>query len=307
MTLVRMPVQSNPDGTGPYIVAPMMREMGIGIRDLKTGKREGALVVGAVKCAASHCFIAGTSMLTGFDVHTFSGEMYLIVPDCLTAFSVTIHPHYPYIVVLGFGCGIALVLNLKEQLRVSLLEAHEKCISSMTLVADGRLFMSSWDQDASILTLNTQFKSVSCIKLKGHTKQVNDILPLTLSDQCVTGSDDKTIKVWDNQTGACLRTLAEHTRAVTSLALHRNGKAFASGSKDCSVVVYSTETFEVLKKFNFENHVESLAFGYGDALYAGVTDTGVEKCYVSGGYGPVVLRGQGAIHSVCFGMRGFYL
>ncbi len=42
MTLVRIPVQSNPDGAGPYIVAPMMREMGIGIRDLNTGKREDA-------------------------------------------------------------------------------------------------------------------------------------------------------------------------------------------------------------------------------------------------------------------------
>lgn len=98
------------------------------------------------------------------------------------------------------------------------------------------MFVSSKGGTASIVTLDGELQLGPWVKLEGHTNRMNDILPLP-SHQCVTSSDDSTIKVWDCQTGTCLRTLTQHTNWVKVLALHPDAHAFASGSCDCSVSV----------------------------------------------------------------------
>jgi WD40 repeat protein len=53
----------------------------------------------------------------------------------------------------------------------------------------------------------------------------------------VTGSDDKTVRVWDLDTGACLRTLKGHLDSVRSVALHADGLRVVTGSWDKTVRV----------------------------------------------------------------------
>ncbi len=185
--------------------------------------------------------------------------------------------------------------SLSTQTYVSSFKEHAYGITNIRWESDCRLFLSSWDHTASIITLDEHFQYVLLIKFEGHTFFVNDILPLP-PKQCVTCSRDRTIKVWDCETGACLRTLTEHTQEVLSLAMHTNRRCFASGSWDQSVLIWSSETFEVLHHMQFPSSVHSLLFVEDDAVYVGVYEHGVMSCSVlTGEIGRMIIPVTGRI------------
>jgi WD40 repeat protein len=53
--------------------------------------------------------------------------------------------------------------------------------------------------------------------------------------QVVSGSYDRTVRLWDPATGAALQTLKGHTNAVNSVAFSPDGKQVVSGSDDRTV------------------------------------------------------------------------
>ena len=55
---------------------------------------------------------------------------------------------------------------------------------------------------------------------------------------------DKTIKVWDLETGREVLTLRGHTQSVRSLVLSADGKRLFSGSDDSTIKVWDLETGE---------------------------------------------------------------
>ncbi|MBE9159891.1 pentapeptide repeat-containing protein [Nodosilinea sp. LEGE 06152] len=68
------------------------------------------------------------------------------------------------------------------------------------------------------------------------------------SDQFLaSGSFDRTIRVWDVQTGECLRVLQGHIGAVFSLAFDPSDQFLASGSHDQTIRVWDMQTGECLK------------------------------------------------------------
>ena len=50
--------------------------------------------------------------------------------------------------------------------------------------------------------------------------------------QLASGSIDTTVRLWDAQTGACVRTLEGHGDTVLSVSFSPDGKQLASGSDD---------------------------------------------------------------------------
>jgi WD40 repeat protein len=76
-----------------------------------------------------------------------------------------------------------------------------------------------------------------------------------------SGSDDKTIKVWDTQTGQCAWRLTGHSHSVMSVAWNNDGTKLASGSCDKTVRIWSVGsagTFEC----------ESTLSGHSDCVNA---------------------------------------
>ncbi|MFN3420549.1 MAG: WD40 repeat domain-containing protein [Armatimonadota bacterium] len=76
-----------------------------------------------------------------------------------------------------------------------------------------------------------------------HTGWIQAIAISSDGKLLATGSRDTTIKIWDLTTGELLKTLWEHSDAVTALAFHPVEKnLLASGSTDGSLIIWDVET-----------------------------------------------------------------
>ena len=70
-----------------------------------------------------------------------------------------------------------------------------------------------------------------CLKvLKGHTDFVKSAAFNQEGSLIVSASYDKTIRIWDVQTGECLRILEGHTDFVKSAAFNHDGSMVVSAS-----------------------------------------------------------------------------
>jgi WD40 repeat protein len=62
-----------------------------------------------------------------------------------------------------------------------------------------------------------------------------------------SASGDRTIKIWDIETGSCLKTLTGHTDWVRSVAFSLDGQILASGSADCTIKLWDVADGKCLK------------------------------------------------------------
>ncbi len=65
--------------------------------------------------------------------------------------------------------------------------------------------------------------------------------------RALTGADDKTVRLWDLETGRCLRVLKGHTDSVRSVAWSADDRHALSGSGDKTVRLWEVETGRCLR------------------------------------------------------------
>ena len=75
------------------------------------------------------------------------------------------------------------------------------------------------------------------------------------SDLIVSGSDDKSVRVWDASTGAALQQLNGHTDYVFSVAFSHDSIHIVSGSSDKSVRVWEISKGAAMQQLN--HHIVS--------------------------------------------------
>ena len=76
------------------------------------------------------------------------------------------------------------------------------------------------------------------LTLKGHLGRVFSVSFSPDGKRIVSGSFDKTVKVWDAQTGQETLTLKGHSDTVLSVSFSPDGKRIVSGSSDHTVKVW---------------------------------------------------------------------
>jgi serine/threonine-protein kinase len=89
--------------------------------------------------------------------------------------------------------------------------------------------------------------------LSGHTDTVWAIATSAEGQTLVSGSFDKTIRLWDLPTGTWRQTLSGHTDAVRAVAISADSKTLVSGSGDKTLKVWNLNTGELIR--TIEGHV----------------------------------------------------
>jgi WD40 repeat protein len=97
-------------------------------------------------------------------------------------------------------------------------------------------------------------ESLSQIHLKATQTSVTSVAFSADGKYIVSGSWDKTIRMWDAQTGKLVSDPFEgHTNSVTSVAFSADGKYIVSGSWDKTIRMWDAQTGKLVSD-PFEGH-----------------------------------------------------
>ena len=84
--------------------------------------------------------------------------------------------------------------------------------------------------------------------LEGHTGSIKSVAFSDDSTRIASGSEDKSVRVWDASTGVELIKLKGHASGVYSVAFSSDDARIVSGSHDKSVRVWDASTGVELKE-----------------------------------------------------------
>jgi len=170
----------------------------------------------------------------------------------------------------GTGENIIHLWDVETGACLRTLEGHASVVSSVAFSPDGRRLASGsldcsmrlWDVEtgACLRTLTEPLRGgVACVAFSPDGRRLASGTSAHLV--FAPPSDDHTIRLWDAETGACLRTLEGHTDGVDAVAFSPDGRRLVSGGGDKTVRLWDAETGACLR--TLEGHsegVRSVAF-----------------------------------------------
>jgi WD40 repeat protein len=103
--------------------------------------------------------------------------------------------------------------------------------------------------------------------LAGHLSDVDCVQWHVNCNYIATGSSDKTVRLWDVQTGECMRIFTGHRGMVLSLAMSSDGRYMASGDEDGAILMWDLGSGRcVTPLLGHTGCVWTLAFRYSIVL-----------------------------------------
>ncbi|KAL6597149.1 WD40-repeat-containing domain protein [Neocallimastix sp. 'constans'] len=102
------------------------------------------------------------------------------------------------------------------------------------------------------LDSNWNNKNYCICSMLGHTDSIYCLQ--YDNNKIISGSRDKTIKIWDLKTNECIKTLEGHNGSV--LTLQFNEKYLVSGSSDNTIILWDIKTYKIIKRIT--DHEDSV-------------------------------------------------
>ncbi|KAF7363088.1 WD40 repeat-like protein [Mycena venus] len=217
--------------------------------------------------------------------------------------SVTFSPNGERI-VSGCDDSNVYVWNVRTGAQVGILEGHSGYVLSVSFSPNGDQIVSG-SEDKTLRVWDVHAKGGVTVLREGSTARVQSVgvenpillpssqilgVPLLFEghdgsvrcaafshdgERIVSGSRDKTVRVWDSKTGALLAGPIQHDARVNSVAFSPDGEHIVSGGRDTMVRVWNSQT-GMLVAGPFRGHsdpVNSIAFSPdGDRIVSGSAD-----------------------------------
>jgi len=237
------------------------------------------------------------------------------------------HTHRVWLV--AFSPDGQTIVSISEDETIKLWDVHTgECIKTWHGYTNW-IFSVAFSSNGQVLASSSRDKLVrlwdattgECLKtLAGHKSTVSsiafalqqdgeepDIADPRYGDYLASGSDDQTVKLWDIQTGECLKTFLGHTDWIQSVHFSPDGQHLATGSRDQTLKIWDVYTGECLQTLTGHTHrVRSVVFNaQGTMLVSGSDDRTIKLWELKTGQCLQTLKGhQDLVLSVAFHPSG---
>ena len=119
------------------------------------------------------------------------------------------------------------------------------------------------DDCGDIITLNVITGSQIAI-FSEHTSAVLSVMFSSDGTSLVSGSEDRTVKLWDVQTGGAIKTFSGHTNQVWTVSISADSTTIASGSYDHTIRLWNTKTGDCYNTIKCMDQVKNVSFSPTD-------------------------------------------
>ena len=110
------------------------------------------------------------------------------------------------------------------------------------------------------ITILDSITSSKIAVLPGHTEEIFSLTFSLDGSLLVSGSEDKTIKLWDIQTGGIIKTFHGHTKRVFSVSISADNTMIVSGSMDKTIRLWNIGTGECQTIEGHKHWVTAVSF-----------------------------------------------
>jgi RNA polymerase sigma factor (sigma-70 family) len=189
--------------------------------------------------------------------------------------------------------------------------------SPLAMTSDAKTYAVRKNDSPDILIEETDLKDLrpkiinpnDLIWCKGHEKAPTCAAFAADDTLLVTGSPDKSARLWDAVSGAARHTLSGHTDAVLAVAFSPDGTLVATGSRDGLVKVWDVKTGKETASLKGHTVVRAVAFAPDcKTLASGGEDEAVRIWNAKTGAELAVLRNhKGTVLTVAFSRDGALL
>jgi WD40 repeat protein len=173
-----------------------------------------------------------------------------------------------------------LFWNLRDRQVENTLCLDDTAAHSMVVSPDGKILITGSYRKIKVWQLTSYYNKKNQQEIKpihtlmGHSHIVSSLAISANSEFLISGSQDKTIRVWNLVTGQLIHTLKSHRDGVYAVVLSPNQQIIASGSADKTIKLWHLETGQLLATFTgHANIVTALVFtASGEMLVSGSLD-----------------------------------
>eukprot|EP01041_Mallomonas_annulata_P004733 gene4733-9401_t len=193
--------------------------------------------------------------------------------------TVCFHPVHGRTVATGSWDRTVRIWDVLKVCCIAIIDGSMDWVLVVRYSSDGSQLVSGcWDGSIQVSEIPEYTSSSSSSSLLIESNDHNDVI----SSACIScdggtiisGSKDRSIKIWDAYDGICLGTLMGHAANVTAVGIRVNGTQIVSGSDDKTIKVWDTEKCTCVA--NLEGHTaEVTAVGFspgGTRIVSGSLD-----------------------------------
>ena len=141
--------------------------------------------------------------------------------------SLAFHPKHHFLASTSLDSSIRIWEIKNEMMNVNNIDASQNNYYASTTSKSGTLNASNY-KIFPVLTIN-----------QAHKNWINTIAFSPNGRYIASGGWDNNVKIWDAQTGKCVKTFKGHNSAILDVVFSKDGKTLISSSKDETIKFWS--------------------------------------------------------------------